>query len=136
MRRFPSFEAARHVFDEYAALEPRLAELWSRCRRAAPSLRANEDVDDAFDRDTYDFDTTASSDSTDGWCAEDFFSLEIKSPLMLLVGWYRPREPQELRSSKAYDEVYSALFNFALNRTCVCCRESLETCDDGMPLYG
>jgi hypothetical protein len=103
-----SIDAARRVFDRYAALEPRLAPLWQLCRSASAPVNENADLDD----DTTD----------DGWCVEMFFFEHVKSELVQLVGWYRVEDPPELRRSSAYDEVYAAL-QVALNRTCSCCRD-------------
>ena len=89
------------------------------CRSAAAPSEANEE-DDAFDVDLYDVDDVANSE--EGWCAEGWFAQHIKPKFSALIGWNRTDvEFAELRSSKAYDDVYAALFCFALNVTCRCC---------------
>lgn len=123
LRNWDSLDAARRAFDEVAEREPKLHELWSMCREAAPSLR-DDDPDDAFDVDLYDVDKTVPSDPDEGWCAEDFFFDHVKSSLMTLVGMHRPSGPEELRSNDVYETVYAALFDWALARTCACCRPS------------
>jgi hypothetical protein len=120
LRELPSMEVARRTFDEYARIEPRLTALWQLCRRAAPPIPAN-DVDDVFDVDAFDADVIADDKPDDGWCAEDYFFRNIKPGLARLVGWHRVEEPPELRQSRAYDAVYSALFYHALHRPCACC---------------
>jgi hypothetical protein len=125
LREFSSMEIARRAFDEYARVEPRLTGLWYVCRRAAPPVPAN-DVDDAFDVDPFEADGIVSDSPDDGWCAEDYFFENVKPELLRLIGWYRLEEPPELRQSRAYDAVYSALFYHALHRPCACCRERGE----------
>jgi hypothetical protein len=116
LRDFQSIDDARRVFDPYAAIEPRLNELWRMCRWATPPRR---DVENDFD----DVDTDGGVDKS--WCAEVYFFQEVKPRLMLLVGWYRTREPDVLKSATAYDDVYAALF-YALQRNCACCHEEPE----------
>ena len=123
MRKYPSLDAARRAFDEYAAAEPRLTTLWDMCRRAAPPAHANDGVDDAYDVDVFDVDDVSTAKPDDGWCAEDLFFEHVKSRLMLLVGVYRPSGPDELRTTRAYDTVYAALLDWALHRPCACCAE-------------
>ncbi len=116
-RRLRSIDEARHSFDAYAALEPRLDRLWHLCRDAAPPARS--DVDD--DTDPYAIDVFAADRPDDGWCAEHYFFEHVKSRLMLLVGTYRRQGPTELQTTKAYDAVYTLLLESALNRCCSCC---------------
>lgn len=120
VREYRSIEAARHAFDEYARLEPRLADFWELCQYAAPPSR--EDDDDGLE-DPFAVDPFAADKPDDGWCAEDFFFEHVKSPLMLLVGAYRTAGPPELQSPKAYDTIYALLLDWALNRPCACCAE-------------
>jgi hypothetical protein len=122
VREYPSIEAARDAFDEYARMEPGLTALWYVCRRAAPAPHANKVIGDDFDVDPFEVDVIAGDKAGDGWCAEDFFFEHVKSRLLLLVGMYRV-EPDELQSSNAYDAIYSLLFDWALWRRCVCCAE-------------
>lgn len=113
---FPSLAAARLRFDEFARLEPRLTALWTACTDVARP--EPEDLDDPFDVDPYAEDQLA-----DDWCTEDHFFRFIKPHLLPLIGWQRRGDPAELQTSEAYDAVYTALFHFALHRTCECCRE-------------
>ena len=125
-RNFCSINEAWQAFDAYAQLEPRLRPLWDLCRRAAPPVRETEPVDDAFDVDPFEVDVIAADKPNDGWCAEDYFLLHVKSTLLLLVGLrrpHRPGSPHELHSSRAYEEIYDLLINWALNRSCACCTE-------------
>jgi hypothetical protein len=119
--RFRSFEEAKRRFDELAAIEPRLAPLWLMCRCAAPGP-ANDEVADAFDVDAYDIDPVASEDT---WCAESWFLATIKPAFGSLVGWDRTEE-DELRTARAYDDVYAALLFHALDLTCACCRHRAQ----------
>jgi len=123
LRDYPTLDAARRAFDEVAEREPRLYELWSLCREAAPPVHEPE-PDDAFDVDLYDVDTVVRQAIDEGWCAEDFFQTHIKSDLLLLVGMHRPTGPEELRTYDVYETVYAALFDWALERSCPCCRAS------------
>lgn len=124
LRDFSSLDAARRAFDDIATCEPRLYELWSMCREAAPAVYEPE-PEDAFDVDLYDVDRTVPSAPDEGWCAEDFFFDQVKSALMVLVGMHRTTGPEELRSNDTYETVYAALFDWALVRSCTCCRAAL-----------
>jgi hypothetical protein len=118
--RFRSNEDAKRCYDEYVKLEPRLRELWWDCRHAAPTRYAAE-AEDPYDVDDYDVDHVA-NDPND-WCAEVWFAQSIKPKFRALVGWDRPGvDMPELRTPKAYDDVYMALLYFALSLTCECCR--------------
>lgn len=119
--RFRSYDDAKRRFDEYAKIEPRLRDLWWDCRQAAPPIYTNDEAEDPFDVDEYDVDRV-SRDAAD-WCAELWFMQTIKPRFRVLVGWERSDlDPPELRTSKAYDDVYAGLFYFALSLTCQCCR--------------
>lgn len=128
-RLYRSLDEARQAFDAYVRIEPRLAELWEQCREAAPPVHTS-DADDVYDVDAFDIDDTATDKPDAGWCAEDFFFDEVKSELMLLVGVYRRTGPAELQTTKAYDAVYELLLQWALNRSCTCCAEHVDTGDD------
>ncbi len=112
---FPSLAAARVRFDEFARLEPRLTALWSACAELARP--EPEHLEDPFDFDPFVHDQLA-----DDWCTEDHFFRFIKPQLLPLIGWQRRGDPAELQTSEAYDAVFTALFQFALDRTCNCCR--------------
>lgn len=119
--RFRSYDEAKRRFDEYAMIEPRLKQLWWDCRQAAPPAYGNVESDDAYDVDRYDDDPVTRD--PDGWCAEVWFGQTIKPRFRALVGWQRPGDDlPELRTSKAYDDVYMGLLYFALSLTCACCR--------------
>lgn len=105
---FASAEMAQRRFEELARLEPRLMPLWQQCACVVPPVLELDDVDD---------------EPIDDWCAEDHFLRHIKPRLVALVGWDRVEEPAELRGREAYDAAYAALFSFALNRPCTCCRD-------------
>jgi hypothetical protein len=121
--RFRSYEEAKRRFDEYVKVEPRLAELWWACRRAAPPIFLDDSVEDPYDVDAYDVDRV--SRDPDDWCAEIWFAETIKPRFRALVGWERPSDDlPELRTSKVYDDVYMGLLYFALSLTCKCCRPS------------
>ena len=105
---------ARDPFATYVRMEPRLEALWELCRRAAPPARGEEGDDDVFAENT-------SERPDDGWCAEDYFHVHVKSKLLVLVGNLRPKGPQELQTCTAYDEVYDLLITWALPRSCACC---------------
>ncbi|HEY3807174.1 MAG TPA: hypothetical protein VGL61_31450 [Kofleriaceae bacterium] len=126
MPTFSSRVVARSAFAEYSRLEPELEALWHECRRATPPDRAS--LEDAFDTDAFDRDELLASQ--DDWCAEWFFFKHIKRRLIALVGIHRPNGPRELCTTTAYETVYTALFDHALNRSCTCCHERVGD-DDG-----
>jgi hypothetical protein len=112
---FRSDGEARHRFEAYARVDPRLADLWMLCETAAPNssnVSAGDQDDEGTELDCDD----------GGWCAEDYFLQTVKPRLRSLVGWDRLDGEPSLRTAEAYDIVYSALFYHALARPCVCCR--------------
>ena len=91
--------------------------------RATPATTAavtDDVIEDAFDVDAFDADAVAI-----GWCAERWFLEHIKPEFELLVGWQRNEGPPELCEARAYDDVYAALFLFALDRNCACCQRTV-----------
>ena len=126
MRTYVSIDDARHAFEPFARLEPKLGALWDLCLHAAPPPRRAEPLDDAYDVDPFEVDVLAAVKPDDGWCAEDYFLHTVKSKLMALVGVHRIRGPHELQTREAYEIVYDLLLHWALARPCACCTEGDE----------
>lgn len=138
MRIHRSIDEAWLAFDRYAQTDRRLRPLWDLCRRAAPPVRAPDDVDDIYDFDPFEIDPLAADNPDDGWCAEDYFRDHVKSKLLLLTGLHRLGPPHVLHSREAFEEIYDLLLSWALNRPCSCCdtpeRDGQQS-DDGRPAH-
>lgn len=127
---FQNYQEALVTFEVYAEIEPRLRALHELCSHAGPPHQAP--ADDPYQDDPFELDEIERPQA-DGWCAERFFFLNVKSRLQLLVGGYRVREPQELRTSEAYENVYEFLLTWVLDCRCTSCAPTDLPDEDEQP---